>query len=433
MANGVEKSRNGCALHGAINSISEIEGIIPIVHSTAGCSIQQNYRNRLSILNGFQIPSTNIIEKQVVFGGGSRLREQIKNTIKVIKADLYVTLSGCTSELVGDDVITMANEAKEQGEPVIYYKSPGFKGKYQSGYEGVVNAIINQLPGVKNINTEKDEKLINIFGIIPYQDINWRGNLAEIKRILEALGYKVNTLFGIGQNISNWQDIPKAVLNISFSKWSESVVENLNEKYKTPYIKYEYTPIGALETIDFIEELSKEINIDENLKAEFINDEKNQENYYLKNLLNIYIDNNFQKEVAVVGNESTVKAISEFLSETLGFIVKAKIFTDPIREENEKLSEDEYRTEDLNEIEEIIKENDIEFILGSSLEKSIAKELNIPIQVISFPEKDKVILNKSYAGFLGGISFIEDLSSTILSYEKNKENQDYEEVKSLRR
>ena len=41
MAQGVEKSRNSCALQGAISTISEINRVVPIVHSTAGCTIQQ--------------------------------------------------------------------------------------------------------------------------------------------------------------------------------------------------------------------------------------------------------------------------------------------------------------------------------------------------------------------------------------------------------
>jgi nitrogenase molybdenum-iron protein beta chain len=106
----VEVSRNSCAFSGALQVVESIEKVVPIVHSTAGCTIQQYLGvNKVSgnkgsgYAGGVQASSSNVIEKQIIFGGTSRLREQIKNTIKVMDADLYVVLSGCATELVGDD------------------------------------------------------------------------------------------------------------------------------------------------------------------------------------------------------------------------------------------------------------------------------------------------------------------------------------------
>ncbi|EHI97198.1 oxidoreductase/nitrogenase component 1 [Clostridium sp. DL-VIII] len=433
MSQGVEKSRNSCILQGAISTILEIDRVIPIVHSTAGCTIQQKIGDKASKYSGFDIPSTNINEKHVIFGGGSRLREEIKNTVKVVDGDLYITLSGCAPELVGDDVITMTSEAQEQGEPVIYFKAPGFKGKFHLGYEGVVNAIINQLPLITKINKAKENNLVNIFGIIPNQDIHWRGNLEELKRILDGIGLKVNTLFGFNQGIEEWRNISSAALNLVFSKWGVSIAENLKEKYEIPFINFEAVPVGAKDTISFVKEVSSILNIDAEKTEKFLREEKEKEDYYINNLLNLYFDYNFQKTFGIVGNESVVRGIDNFLSETFGLIPKVRIFTDPIQEEDEILKENEYRTEDLNEIQEILKSNNVEFVLGSSLEKEISQELNVPLLVISFPEIDKVILNKSYLGLKGGINLLEDLSTVILNYERKKQEKAGEEIKLLRK
>jgi len=431
MSQGVEKSRNSCALQGAISTISEIQGVVPIVHSTAGCTIQQTLGNKVSTHNGFDIPSTNIIEKQVIFGGGSRLREQIKNTVKVIEGDLYVTLSGCAPELVGDDVITMTREAQEQGESVIYFKAPGFKGKFHLGYEGVVNAIINQLPIVTAVNTSKQSNLVNIFGIVPNQDIHWRGNLEELRRILEGIGLKVNTLFGFGQGIEQWKDIPSASLNLVFSKWGSNIAENLKKKYETQFININAIPVGAKDTISFIKKVTDILEVDVEKTEKFIKSEKEREDYYLNNLLNLYVDYNFQKTLGIVGDESIVNGINSFLSTTFGLIPNVKIFTDPIQGENDFIEESAYRTYDLNEIEEILKENQVELILGSSLEKDISEELSVPLHVISFPEVDKVILSRSYLGFNGGINILEDLSTVLLDYERKVQEKINDDIKLL--
>ncbi|ADL53171.1 nitrogenase component 1 [Clostridium cellulovorans] len=437
MSQGLEKSRNSCALQGAINVLSEVHRVVPIVHSTAGCTIQQALVNRVSSHSGFDIPSTNIIEKQVIFGGGSRLREEIKNTVKVVEGDLYVALSGCSSELVGDDVITMAKEAQEQGEPVIYFKAPGFKGKTHLGYEGVVNAIINQLPQVTKVNTEKDLKLVNIFGIIPGQDINWIGNLEELKRILEAIGLKANILFGFGQGIEQWKDVPSAALNLVFSKWGIAVGENLKKNYGIPFLTLKANPVGAHDTAKFISEVVEILDLDKEKAREFINNEKKKEEYYLNNIFSLYVDYNFYKTYGIVGDESIVNGISSFLTKTLGLSTGVKVFTDPIGEEakealeNEKSEENVYYAEDFDEIEDILKANDIELILGSSLEKSISEALNIPLQVVSCPEVDNIILNRSYIGFNGAINILEDLTTVLLNHHRKSEEKLRKEINAL--
>ncbi len=122
------------------------------MHSTAGCTIQQYLGvNKVSgnkgsgYAGGVQASSSNVIEKQIIFGGTSRLREQIKNTIKVMDADLYVVLSGCATELVGDDIPAMTKEAQEQRYPVINIQTPGFKGDIHYGYEVTLRTLIEQL------------------------------------------------------------------------------------------------------------------------------------------------------------------------------------------------------------------------------------------------------------------------------------------------
>ena len=151
MAHHIEGSRNSCALHGALQVIGAIEGAVPVIHSTAGCGVQHFLGiNRLAAggdrFGGPPVSSSNISEKHVVFGGGSRLREQLKNTVKIVEGDLYVIVTGCSTEMVGDDIPAMAKEGRDQDFPVIYANTPGFRGDVHQGYQLAVKALIEQLP-----------------------------------------------------------------------------------------------------------------------------------------------------------------------------------------------------------------------------------------------------------------------------------------------
>ncbi|MEI7789062.1 MAG: nitrogenase component 1, partial [Chlorobiaceae bacterium] len=138
MAHHIEGSRNSCALHGALQVIEAIEGVVPVIHSTAGCGVQHFLGvNRLNAgadrFGGPPVSNSNISEKHVVFGGSSRLREQLKNTVKIVEGDLYVIVTGCSTEMVGDDIPAMTKEGRDQDFQVIYANTPGFRGDVHLG------------------------------------------------------------------------------------------------------------------------------------------------------------------------------------------------------------------------------------------------------------------------------------------------------------
>jgi len=309
----IERGRYGCNLHGAIQTITQIQGVVPIVHSTPGCGLQHDIAKKVgsayaAYVQGYEIPSSNVYEKQVIFGGTSRLREQIKNTVKVMKGDLYVTLSGCESEMVGDDSISMTQEIVDQGEKAINYKAPGFKGDQYIGYEGIVSTLIDKLPGVyENVTEEINDNRIqvNILGIIPVQDIYWQGNLDEIQRVLQSLGIEVNKLLGYRQSINNWRRMNTANLNVVVSKWGIESAKKLKKLYHTPYIVVDNLGMGpdAMELL--VDQIAKEIPIKVEIARDFLRAEKERFRYALEQIAEYYYDYDFPKSVVIVGDEST--------------------------------------------------------------------------------------------------------------------------------
>ena len=130
----IDAPRTTCALGGALDLVNSIQRAVPIIHAGPGCGMALFTGN---LGNGFQyegyacgyaMPSTNTLEKQVVFGGEDRLREQIKTTLEVIDADIYFVISGCTVGLIGDDIKAVVNEFSGSDKPVIFAETSGFKG-----------------------------------------------------------------------------------------------------------------------------------------------------------------------------------------------------------------------------------------------------------------------------------------------------------------
>ena len=194
----ISQPRYTCAL-GAQATVLAIPYAIPVVHAGPGCSGIVTAFSRLgnhgeSYAGGNQIPSTNTDETNVVFGGEKDLRSEIQGAMKVMKGDLFVALSGCTAGIIGDNTTEVAGEFADEGYPVVGADTPGFKGNAYNGHEIVVKAIIDQFVGNKKPQVEKG--LVNVFADVPSQNPFWRGDLPQIKNLLEKIGLKVNILFG---------------------------------------------------------------------------------------------------------------------------------------------------------------------------------------------------------------------------------------------
>ncbi|MDR2197793.1 MAG: hypothetical protein LBO07_07535 [Coriobacteriales bacterium] len=257
----IEQERYTCAI-GALQSVVAIPRAVPILHSGPGCGtmILGFFERGTGYAGGYTSPCTNFSETEVVFGGVDKLRQLIVNTDKVLDSDLQVVLTGCTADIVGDDVGSVLSEFVDAGRPLVHVETAGFKSNNLVAHSNVVNAIIDQYVDLFAAvhPSRSDALLVNVFASLPYQDPFWKGNLREYKRLFEALGLKVNILFGPeSAGVDEWKSIPEANFNVLISPWyGLPIVEHLQERYDQPYFRFPYVPIGANETTRLLEGLS---------------------------------------------------------------------------------------------------------------------------------------------------------------------------------
>ena len=275
MAKLLDKQRYKCAL-GAMQTVQAIDRAIPILHSGPGCA--QKLSDSIGSSGYFSpniFPCTSINEKDVVFGGVKKLDTTIENALKVIDADLFVVLTGCIPEIVGDDTGEVVSRYREDGKPVVYASTAGFKGNNYKGHEQVIDAIIDQF---LEKSEEKEKGLVNIWADVPYQDLFWLGNIKELEKLIAEIGLTPNTIFGYKNGIDNIRKIPKAEFNLLVSPWvSLTNVKKMERKLGIPYLHYPTLPIGAYETSKFLRTVGEFAGVDKDKVEEVINE---HENYY---------------------------------------------------------------------------------------------------------------------------------------------------------
>lgn len=428
MSSITENPRGGCVLAGANSVLGALARVCPIFHSGPGCCMQasaaemgQSGNKSSCFVEGVSIPSTNMLEKQVVFGGVEKLRTTIRGAIDIIDADAYFVLVGCTAGIIGDDVRSVVDEFRSEGHTVCVLDTPGFEGDSNLGYELVWNAIVEQL--VENPR-KKNAKLVNVFGIVPYHDPFWAGNLEEVKRILEKLGLEVNTFFTDEQGIPEIRKSAEASLNIILNPWLFSgPAKKYEQKFGVESIRFCGLPIGATDTTEFVRKIGEKLNLDSELVEKVVAEEENYVYRYLAQSIGALS----WKRFAVVGDSNTAIGITRYLANDYSFTPKLTIVTEPVFSEKAKkaiearVTDLEYAAppkvlflSDQYEINQALRADDeLTLIVGSSNEREIAKEKDCQMALAAFPLKERLVFNRAYAGYRGSLSLTEDLYDNL--------------------
>ena len=390
MSQVTENPKGGCVLAGINSVLGAIDRVCPIYHSGPGCCMQttaadqgQSGHKSSRFVSSVSLPSTNMLEKEVVFGGTEKLRTTVQGAIDIIDADAYFVLTGCTAGIIGDDIVSVTEEFQDKGYSVYPIETPGFVGDSNLGYETVWTTMINQ---VIEEDVPKDDKLVNIFGIIPYHDPFWSGALEEIDRILSALGLKVNTFFTKHQGIETIRKCSGAALNIIINPWLfKGPAKKMEQKFGIPSIRVPGLFVGATDTTKFVRQVAEAMHLDQEIVDKVIAAEEEYVYDYLAQSVGVVS----WKRFAVVADANNAVGITRYLANDFSFTPVLVIVSEPLFRQEDKdrivaqIEDLEYAkppkvifASDQYEINQALREEEeeITLLIGSSNEREVRSE-----------------------------------------------------------
>jgi nitrogenase molybdenum-iron protein beta chain len=425
----LDEPRYVCAL-GSSQTVQAIHRAVPVFHSGPGCAGRvSGSSSGTGYMATNTFPCSNIGETEVVFGGEEKLREVIANSLKVIDGDLFVVFSGCTTEIVGDDIEQIVGEFRDAEKPVIAVSTPGFKGTNYEGHEWVMEALIKQylsrLP-----KREKIKGLVNIWGPVPSHDPYWLGDLRELENLVHELGLTPNIIFGEHRGMENLDRVPQAEFNLLVSPWiGLTNVELLEEMFGTPYLHYPVLPIGAHESSAFLRAVAEFAGLDMDAVEAIIAKHEEEYYYYIERSVSIFFENRTaSKMFSAVTSSSRALAVAKFLINDFGLMPNKQYITENVPPEHQERIAGYFRNFNYDIKADVVFSTDgylihrqIEeeyyagppLIVGSIFEKQIAKKLSGNFVCVSTPFQQKVVLHSSYVGYHGGLKFLEDLYTGV--------------------
>jgi nitrogenase molybdenum-iron protein beta chain len=340
-------------------------------------------------------------------------------------------------EMIGDDVQAAAGQIARGGPPVLAVSTPSFKGNSAWGYDVLLAAVAREFVRPQ---TRKQPRKINVFGLMPGQDAFYKGNLRELKRALALIGVAANTLVGEGDTLATIQESGDAALNVVLSDiYAPLSALAYEEAHGIPYIRAGL-PIGCLQTERFLKLVGERLGIAAADIERALKDERAVYFDYLERISDSYNDFDFQRYGVVVADANYAPALSEFIADELGFVPHLAVVTDPLAAAQQAALAPRFRRYLSGSGPKVIydpntaavrrhltdsweKNRNSRYydafgpavILGSAFERDLADEWQFPLLTVSFPVTNRVVFNRGYAGFTGGLTLAEDIFGLLVA------------------
>ncbi len=231
-------SQRACVFCGSRVVLYPIADALHLIHGPIGCAAY-TWDIRGAMSSGPQLHrlsfSTDLREKDVVFGGEPKLKTALKELIDAYKPKAAFVYSTCIVGVIGDDVEAVCREvSKDTGIQVLPVMSEGFKGTKKDGYQAAC-AALSKLVGTDD-KYEAPEYSINILG-----DFNLAGELWILQDYYKRMGVNIITCLTGDGRVDEIRKAHKAALNVVQCSGSMMyLAKEMKEKYGIPFKKVSY-------------------------------------------------------------------------------------------------------------------------------------------------------------------------------------------------
>ncbi len=289
--------------------------------------------------------------------------------------------ASCTAELIQDDPGGLA-KALDLPIPVVALELPSYQRKENWGASETFYQLTRSLAKPKTERAANGRKSCNILGPTAL-GFRHRDDLREITGLLGQLGIDINVVAPLGSTPADMARLSDADFNVVLYPEIASVAAQwLTRTFGQPATKI--VPIGSGATRDFIHEVAQLAGVD---ASTVLQSADARALWYAKSVDSTYLTN---KRVFIFGDATHAVAAARIASRELGFTVVglgtySREHAREVREAARLYGIEPLITDDYLEVEAKVAELQPELVLGSQMERHIAKRLGIPCAVISAP------------------------------------------------
>jgi light-independent protochlorophyllide reductase subunit B len=290
--------------------------------------------------------------------------------------------SSCTAELIQDDPGGLAL-ALNLPVPVVALELPAYQRKENWGASETLYQLVRQT-AVRPVEREKKAQTppsCNLLGPTAL-GFRHRDDVREITGLLQRMGIEVRVVAPWQACVEDLKRLPEADFNVVlYPEIAQTTAAWLERQFGQPYTRC--VPIGTGATQDFIREVASMAGLDIPAALEA----HAHAGWYARSVDSNYLTG---KRVFVFGDATHAIAAARIAAREMGFEVVglgtySREFARELRTAAKLYDVEPLITDDYLEVERQITALQPELILGTQMERHIAKRHGIPCAVISAP------------------------------------------------
>jgi light-independent protochlorophyllide reductase subunit B len=324
---------------------------------------------------------------------GSDTAELFKNAVRSaydrFSPDVMLVGASCTAELIQDDPGGLARSLGLP-IPVVPLELPAYQRKENWGASETFYQLVRALAGshTRSPDFRQPERepgrhpRCNLLGPTAL-GFRHRDDIQEITALLSCLNVTVNVVAPLGAAPSDIARLGEADFNVVlYPEIALQAAKWLERTFKQPFVKT--VPIGVGATQDFIAEIAEIASID---ATPSLAETSSRLPWYSRSVDSTYLTG---KRVFVFGDATHAIAAARIVQNELGLQVVglgtySREFAREVREAAGLYGVEPLITDDYLEVEARVAALEPELVLGTQMERHIAKRLRIPCAVISAP------------------------------------------------
>ncbi|NJK89760.1 MAG: ferredoxin:protochlorophyllide reductase (ATP-dependent) subunit B, partial [Myxococcales bacterium] len=297
------------------------------------------------------------------------------------RPEAIIVGASCTAELIQDDPGGLA-ESMGIPCPVIALELPSYQKKENWGASETFYQLVRAFAKPAGDRPDKERPSCNLLGPTAL-GFRHRDDVVEMTRLLDQIGVAVNVVAPLGASPSDLGRLARADFNVvMYPEIGTVAAKWLERTFGQPWIGV--VPIGVLATRAFVQAVRDLVG---HGSSRDVSEDGLRLPWYSRSVDSTYLTN---KRVFVFGDATHAIAAAKIARHELGFDVVgvgtySRELAREVREVAAELGVEALITDDHLEVEERVASLHPELVLGTQMERHIAKRLNIPCAVISAP------------------------------------------------
>ena len=332
------------------------------------------------------------------------VKQSLHATYERFQPEVMLVGESCTAELIQDQPGALA-QGMGFPVPIVPLELPAYSRKENWGASETFYHLVRALltpqspepgvpqpgapqPGAPQPEVAKAQKPTSIkpkANLLGPTSLGFRcrDDVKEICNLLNDIGVDVHVIAPLNASPEAIRQIPEADFNLClYPEVAQTTCAWLERMFQQPYVKT--VPIGLGAIRDFLDEIAALTELDVSVRQ---NPAHSRLSWYSRSVDSTYLTG---KRVFIFGDATHAVAAARIASEELGFKVVglgtySREFARDIRAAAKIYGVEALISDDYLDVERKVAELEPELVLGTQMERHIAKRLGIPCAVISAP------------------------------------------------